>query len=101
MADHLEQSRADIVVKILGRQLFLTRAGETVMNVVGKLVGGIARYRMDQHGLLLSRDVHAAKTRIHILVVRLEPVAEGRPQHAGSRAWRPAFHHKMLSIKEV
>src|SRR5208337_860548 len=44
---------------------------------------------------------NAAKTRIDILVVRLEPVAKGRAQHARGGARRSTFHDEVLAIKKI
>src|SRR6266516_7306819 len=48
-----------------------------------------------------SIRIYAAKPCIHILVVRLEPVAECGSQHASGRARRAAFHDEVLSIEKV
>src|SRR5438270_12103699 len=50
---------------------------------------------------LLHSGIHAAKSGVHILVMRLKPVAEARSQHASGRARRSAVHHEMFAIKEV
>src|SRR5579864_9606530 len=44
---------------------------------------------------------HAAESRIHVLVMRLEPVAEGTPQHACGSARRSAFHDVVLAVEKV
>src|SRR4051812_26396512 len=44
---------------------------------------------------------HAAEPRIHILITRLKPVTEGRPQHALRGARRTAFEHVMLPIEKI
>ena len=49
-ADHLEQRRADVVVKIFRRQLFLPRLGEPGANLACEIVGGIACSRGNKHG---------------------------------------------------
>ena len=51
--------------------------------------------------MLYSSTPHAAKSRIHVLVVRLEPVAKTRSQHACRRARRTTFEHVMLVVVEV
>src|SRR3974390_1623247 len=50
---------------------------------------------------LLRSILHAAKGRIYVLVVPLEPVAKCRPQHARCRARRTALHDEVLAIKEI
>src|SRR5208282_4875294 len=50
---------------------------------------------------LLPSMIHAAESRIYILVVSLEPVAKRRPQHAPSGARRAALHDKVFSIEKI
>ena len=49
----------------------------------------------------ISLIVYAAKSRIYILIMRLEPIPERRPQHAFRRPRGPAFHHVMLAIEKI
>ena len=56
---------------------------------------------MNKHEATPRSSIDTAKSRIHVLVMRLKPVAERRTQHAGSRTRRAAFHDEMLSIEEV
>src|SRR4029077_14969468 len=44
---------------------------------------------------------HATESSVDILIVRLEPIAKRRPQHAGRGAHRRAFHYVVPSIEEV
>src|SRR5579884_2615610 len=44
---------------------------------------------------------YAPESRIHVLVMRLEPVAEGTPQHACGGARRSAFHDVVLAVEKV
>src|SRR5208282_4176064 len=36
-----------------------------------------------------------------ILIMWLEPIAKGAPQHALFAAWRPALHHVVLAVEEI
>src|SRR5581483_544518 len=45
--------------------------------------------------------IHTAKSRIHVLVMRLEPVTKRGPQHASGGAGRTAFHHKVFAVKKI
>lgn len=51
--------------------------------------------------ILYSSRPHATESRIHVLVVRLKPVAKTRSQHARSRSRRAAFKHEMLVVVKV
>jgi hypothetical protein len=51
--------------------------------------------------MLYSSHPHAAKSCIHVLVMRLKPVTKTRSKHASCRAWRAAFEHEMLVVVEV
>src|ERR1035437_5113510 len=44
---------------------------------------------------------HATEAGVNIRVMGLEPIAEGRPQHAGGGARRAPFHHVVPGIKEI
>src|SRR6202158_5843323 len=72
MADHLKQSGAHIVVKVLGEKLFLSRSRESGTDVRGEFVSGIGGNRVDKHflippiiGLHISR-LHSGNQRTHI-----------------------------------
>src|ERR1700686_1072951 len=43
----------------------------------------------------------AAKLRVHVRIMRLEPVAERPAEHARCRARRTALHHEVLAIEEI
>src|SRR5258706_3857814 len=51
--------------------------------------------------MLYPSHPHTPKPRIHILVPRLKPVTESRPQHAGRGARRTALQHMVLPVEEV
>src|ERR1700675_4705124 len=107
MADHFKQSRPHVVVEILGWEFLLSRPGEPGAHFGGEFISGIGRDRMNQHfqvpPSIISRSsaAYAAKTRIHILIMRLEPVTKRGPQHARSGTRRAALHDEMLAIKEI
>src|SRR5260370_4762587 len=52
MADHLKQSRAHVVVKVLRRKLLLSRPREAGTHVRGKFVSGIGGNCVDKHFLI-------------------------------------------------
>src|SRR5882724_11514273 len=59
---------------------------------------------MGQHEMplgLIHLVAHAAESRIDVLVVRLEPVAERTAKHAHGGTGTAAFHHVMCAVKEV
>src|SRR5271166_4502702 len=49
----------------------------------------------------LNLKIHAAKSRVCVLVMCLKPVAECRPQHACRSTRRAAFHNEVLAIKKI
>src|ERR1700674_2339734 len=51
--------------------------------------------------LLQSLVFDAPKLRVHVRVMRLEPVAERPAQHASGCARRTTLHHEVLAIEEI
>src|SRR5438477_2086372 len=58
---------------------------------------------MGQHEmpLWIHLSPHAAESRINVLVMRLEPVAERTAKHTGGGTSAAAFHYVMLPIEEI
>src|SRR6266567_2005000 len=50
---------------------------------------------------LLGLVIHAAESRVHVLVVCLEPVAKRRTKHARSSARRSALHDEVFAIEKI
>src|SRR5215469_9735885 len=61
-----------------------------------KAIAGFLR----QLSLYLS-VAHTTKSRIHILIMWLKPVAERRTYHAACGARGATFHHIVLSVEKV
>src|SRR5580698_319732 len=106
MADHFKQRRAHIVIQILGGKFLLPRTGEPSDNICGEFLCEIGWNCMNEHWPLLGSDshrsmIHAAKPRIRVLVMSLEPVAKRRPQHARGGARRATLHDEVLTIEEI
>ena len=105
-ADHFKQRRADFVVKIFGGKFFLAGAAQSGAHLAGKIRPRMLSDHRGSHGVSsipLRRVLvfDAAKLRVHVRVMRLEPVAERPPQHARGRARRTALHHEVLPIEEI
>ena len=49
MADYFKQSRTDIVIKILGREFFLSRAREPITHIGSEFISDIGGNGMDKH----------------------------------------------------
>ena len=118
-ADHFKQRGADFIVQIFGGQFLLARAavirrarrGKIRISNTERLPRGhdessilFLGYRSCcrvRHSCTSDSVLDAAKLRIHVRIVRLEPVAKRSPQHAGGRARRSALHHEMFAVKEI
>src|SRR6266700_3433797 len=50
---------------------------------------------------LLRLVIHAAESRVHVLVMCLEPVAKCRTKHARSRARRSTLHDEVFAIEKI
>src|ERR1700680_2943431 len=56
---------------------------------------------MSPRFLLWTSVFNAAKRRVHVRVMRLEPVSERPAKHAGGRARRTTLHYEVLPIEEI